>query len=747
TLQRTLREVDAIENLPLLFSEGSSAGMTERAFAVWSQTALARERLTSSIELYAADGTLLSRFALNFPEYAASTQATQSETCDWKIFGEVRPFGAEERRGLYAERAVCVNGARVGSIAVHAMIDYNALRFISSESPYREVFRVPSRSTAATGRPLALVIYGWSLLPIYASGVQVWPIDESVFGRIYASRSGFWTTLRNRDGEFHVYVVNEREGIYALGYPALTLFDHFVYLAELTMMGAIVYVLILVGSALETRVTRMRAPTARALLRDIRASFYRKLLIAFVLAAVVPVIALSVAIRQYFANRLRADIYAEAARTAGVAQHAIEELAALLRLAGLAAPPVNDDLMVEVSQMIGRDVNLFDGPRLIATSQRDLFASGLLPTRTPEDVYREIVLEGRPSYVGEDAIGDFRYMLAAAPVRATGAQAIATVPLASRQQEIEREIDDLDRGLLLAAVLFIIMGAAIGLPTAERIADPVRRLTRAARRIAHGDFDTRVAVHSIDELRRLVDAFNSMASELKAQQQQLERTHRLEAWAEMARQVAHEIKNPLTPIQLSAEHLRRVHADRGEPLSPVLDACVDSILQQVRLLRQIAGEFSSFAASPTPRPTRVAVASLIQEVVDPYRAGLANRIDLDVDVPLNLPDVRADATLVGRALTNVIENALHAMPGRGSLSVAAAPEDGVVAISVRDTGVGMDADALERVFEPYFSTKATGTGLGLTIARRNVELSGGTIAVESVKGRGTTVTIRLGAEH
>jgi signal transduction histidine kinase len=105
-----------------------------------------------------------------------------------------------------------------------------------------------------------------------------------------------------------------------------------------------------------------------------------------------------------------------------------------------------------------------------------------------------------------------------------------------------------------------------------------------------------------------------------------------------------------------------------------------------------------------------------------------------------------DPTLVGRALTNIIDNALHAMPGRGSLFINALPADGAVAISVRDTGVGMDADALRRVFEPYFSTKATGTGLGLTIARRNVELSGGTIAVESEKGRGTTVTIRLAAD-
>lgn len=744
TLQTALGEIDRLTDLEALVEQAAPGPTTEQAFVVWSQTALARARLTSNVELYGRDGRLVSRFALNFPEYEASAQVKRSGTCSWEVFGEALPFGAEERAALHAERALCGPGEPAGSLVVHVMLDYNALPFISSESPYREAIRPESSGPdAGPRRQVALVIYGWSLLPVYTSGVQVWPIDDALFEEIYASREGFWRTLRSRDGVFHVFFVNDRSGIYALGYPALTMFDHLVHLAELTALAIVIYVIGLGVWTVFRRVARRFEPTGRGLLRDVRASFYRKLLIAFVLAAVIPVLALAVVIRTYFASRLRADVYAEAARTATVARHAVEELAALLRLAGLAAPPINDDLMVEVSQMIGRDVNVFEGPTLLATSQRDLFASGLLPTRTPEDVYREIILQRRPTFVGEDAIGESRYMVAAAPVRATGRDAIITVPLASRQQEIEREIDELDRGLLLAVLVFIAMGAAIGLPTAERIADPVRRLTRAARRIAGGDFDTRVAIRSQDELRRLVDAFNTMAAELKAQQQQLERTHRLEAWAEMARQVAHEIKNPLTPIQLSAEHLRRVHIDRGEPLSPVLEGCVSSILEQVRLLRQIAGEFSSFASSPTARPTRIQVATLVEEVIGPYRTGLAGRIEIAVEVATDLPPVVADRTLIGRALTNIIDNALHAMPGRGSLRIRAWAETAAVAIAVSDTGVGMDDEALSRVFEPYFSTKATGTGLGLTIARRNVELSGGSIAVASEKDRGTTVTMRV----
>jgi nitrogen fixation/metabolism regulation signal transduction histidine kinase len=324
-----------------------------------------------------------------------------------------------------------------------------------------------------------------------------------------------------------------------------------------------------------------------------------------------------------------------------------------------------------------------------------------------------------------------------------------TVPLTNRQQEIEEQLDELDRRVLSGFVLFSLLGAALGYWMAERIADPVNRLTRATRRIARGDLDARIAATSSDELRRLVEDFNQMAADLKRQRSELERTQRLEAWADMARQVAHDIKNPLTPIQLSAEHAQRVNIDRGRPLSPVLDECVAAILSQVRLLRQISAEFSSFASSPTPRPEPTSVAALIQEVVEPYRTGLAHRIGIDVPAAEPLPLVMIDRTLFARALTNVIENALHAMPGSGRLTIASRVDDAAappaVIVEIIDTGAGMDQEALSRIFEPYFSTKATGTGLGLTIARRNVELNGGSIEVRSERGTGTTVTLRLPA--
>jgi signal transduction histidine kinase len=480
--------------------------------------------------------------------------------------------------------------------------------------------------------------------------------------------------------------------------------------------------------------------TAAALFREVRASFYRKLFLAFVLAVFVPVVVLVLLTRYYVAGQMEASIQQEAVRTASAAGRVVEDLAA--PRAAQQGSAVDDNLMVWVSRLIDQDVNIFNGPRLQATSERNLFASGQLPTRTSAEVYRALTLRNEPALVTRERVGNFEYLVAATSL--AGRQlGVLTVPLTSRQREIDQQIETLDRRALLAALLFILSGASVGYYMAERISDPVNRLTRATKRIAKGDLDARIAATSSDELRRLVEAFNSMAADLQRQRGELERTHRLEAWAEMARQVAHEIKNPLTPIQLNAEHLRRVHADRGEPLGPMVQECVATILTQVKLLRQISSEFSSFASSPTAKRSDVDVTALLREVLDPYRQGLDGRINLDVQLPDTLPHVSVDRTLVSRALVNIVENALHAMPGAGALTVRANQNGRAVHIRVSDTGVGMDAEALARAFEPYFSTKAAGTGLGLPIAKRNVELSGGTISMTSERDKGTTVEVTL----
>ena len=723
----------------------------DRAFRLWRRTELARRRLTSAVELYGADGSLLSRFALNIPDYAAPDRGFLGTTCSWDVFGEVLPSGSRERKHLHAERAICApardgDDARGrpdvrGSIVVHVALDYEPRPFGASRGTYAALLGADrDAASRGQGQDVELATYGWDLSLLYASGAAVWTLDEVMFARIYASRDPFWTRRTSAGRDYHVYVVNNRVGIFALGYPVSTPGDHVVRLAEIAALGGLGFlgwmgVLLCAGP-----LARAGPGFGRDLLREVRTSFYRRLFLAFVAVAVIPVLALAFVIRNYVTGQLRSDVEAGAARTAAVAQRVVEELQ---QPADRPLAVIDDDALVFVSQVIDQDISIFEGPRLAATSERDLFASGLLPTRTPDAVYDAIVLGQAPAFVAEVAVGSPPHLLAATPIRSAGSNAILTVPLASREQEIERQIAELDRGIVLGVTLLILLGAGSGFYLAERIADPVKRLTRATQRIARGDFDAQVVARAADEFGRLVAAFNGMAEDLKQQRERLERTHRLEAWAEMARQVAHEIKNPLTPVQLSAEHLLRVHADRGEPLSPVLESCVSSILQQVHLLRRIASEFSSFAGSPRVTPEPTSLDRLVAGVLDPYRIGLDDRIRLAVAVPATLPDLSIDPTLVTRAITNVVENALHAMPGGGVLALEASADDSWVTLSIRDTGVGLDEAALGRIFEPYFSTRASGTGLGMAIAKRNVELNGGSVHVASRRGEGTTVMLRL----
>ncbi|MDO8680003.1 MAG: ATP-binding protein [Acidobacteriota bacterium] len=749
-LQQALVEIDRIQGLDELVraSDPPLTGPppTDAAFLVWSQTSLASQRMTSSVELHNASGAMVSRFAMKLPE-ESPPQPWSESACAWEILEEVSPLYSEERRLLHAGRAICMDGPNgrrsAGSIVVHAMLDYGNLLFISAQNPYVALIRSgQARPEPRLRADVDLYVYGWSRRVLYNSGPDAPALTEPVFRGAFASRAPFWSTIDRESGRLDVYVMNDRAALYVLGMARQTPFGHLVAIAELVTLVFIAFVVTIAGGMLFNLAVAQAPASGRALLDEVRASFYRKLFLAFVAAAIIPVLALALVSRAYIASLMFDDIESEATRIASVASRVVEDFGSERGQAAL--PLVDDNLVVWLSRVIAQDVNIFDGPNLLASSERNLFASGLLPSRTPGDAFRAILLDGRPAYVGRETVGGLEYLIAAAPVHLQGREAVLTVPLASRQQETQELIEELDRRVLLAALLFIMLGASIGYYMAERIADPVNRLMRATRRIARGDLDARVLATSSDELRRLVDAFNQMAADLQRQRKELERTNRLAAWADMARQVAHDIKNPLTPIQLNAEHLRRVHVDQGRPMGGVIDECVSNILGQVRLLRQISSEFSSFASSPEPKPVETNLTELVTEVVEPYRSGLAGRVAVVTDVPLALPRLRIDRMLIGRALTNVIENALHAMPGGGTLTVEASQDsDRTVQLRVTDTGVGMDGDALAKIFEPYFSTKAIGTGLGLTIAKRNVEANHGTIAVTSEKGKGTRVTMTL----
>jgi signal transduction histidine kinase/HAMP domain-containing protein len=226
----------------------------------------------------------------------------------------------------------------------------------------------------------------------------------------------------------------------------------------------------------------------------------------------------------------------------------------------------------------------------------------------------------------------------------------------------------------------------------------------------------------------------------------LMRSNQLAAWAEMARAIAHEIKNPLTPIQLSTEHLGKLLNDREIPPTREEQACLETIIKQVRGLYEIAGEFSTYARLPDLAFESTDPVAFMRTVIGPYRAVESQGVTIEESYE-DSPPVRVDRKVLSRALINLIQNALQAMENGGTLGVAVRPDtaNGSVDLIVSDNGPGLAPEVRQRLFEPYFSTKTSGTGLGLAIVRRAVEAHQGRILVESEPRAGTTFTIRLPA--
>ncbi len=282
---------------------------------------------------------------------------------------------------------------------------------------------------------------------------------------------------------------------------------------------------------------------------------------------------------------------------------------------------------------------------------------------------------------------------------------------------------------------------------ARRTTRPILALQEHTKRVAAGDLETRVHVASRDELGDLAQAFNQMTKELGESRVKLIKAEKDAAWREMARQVAHEIKNPLTPIRLSADLLRRARDEKSPEYDAIFDRTIDLIRRQVEHMRAIAADFSAFAGTRKPEPQVVEPRALLEEVLT-LNAAWARELGVEVDLRGVEGQVFVDRGELRRVLINLVSNALEAMQSGGKLACRVEPGGaGSVVIEIEDSGAGLSEEVRARLFEPYFTTRTHGTGLGLAIAARLVdEMSGRIELVPVTNGSGTIARVSL-PEH
>jgi signal transduction histidine kinase len=298
---------------------------------------------------------------------------------------------------------------------------------------------------------------------------------------------------------------------------------------------------------------------------------------------------------------------------------------------------------------------------------------------------------------------------------------------------------------LVIAGLGVFLGVLISGIITARMSRPIRDLAEAAAEVGHGNWGVRVESSSKDEVGRLAAAFNHMTEELMAQRERLVQTERVAAWRELARRLAHELKNPLFPLQITVENLLRARENTPEQFDEVFRESTSTLLAEIANLKTIVGRFSDFSKMPAPQLQSVDLDEMVRGVVQLFQGQLTQRASkIEPELQLGqVPPVNADPVLLRRVIENLVLNAIDAMPDGGKLTFRTAKDDKFAIFELADTGKGLTPEECERIFTPYYTTKQHGTGLGLAIAQSVVSDHRGRISVSSRKNQGTTFHVEL----
>lgn len=470
---------------------------------------------------------------------------------------------------------------------------------------------------------------------------------------------------------------------------------------------------------------------------------------SFLIIGIVTVIFFSQSHVQYHEDRLKR-------KTNSVIRDTEHELKIMAAVDSTLTTPKDflDNLKIhEISDIHRIDINLYDlQGDLSKTSEEDFFERGILSTKINPSAYMALSTMNQKDYVQENEhIGDFVYKAAYIPVRLRRKDQSSLVlgylslPYYSQLSSTRSDAISFMGTLLNVYVFLLLIAGVIAIVVANSITKPLTSIGQKLNAFRLGGRNEKLEYSSQDELGILVNEYNKMVQNIRESAEMLAQSEREGAWREMAKQVAHEIKNPLTPMKLSIQYLMHAYNNGDqEDIGPLMSRVSTTLIQQIDNLAQIATEFSNFAKMPRAENTRLEINSLLESVYNLFQE--VKEVNLTIDIPDHQLTVYADKNHLVSVFNNIIKNAIQAIPeGQvdGRVDVRLYEADGKAIVKITDNGSGISDEMRDKVFVPNFTTKSSGTGLGLAISKNIIESVDGAITFETEPGEGTDFYVTL----
>jgi two-component system nitrogen regulation sensor histidine kinase NtrY len=405
-----------------------------------------------------------------------------------------------------------------------------------------------------------------------------------------------------------------------------------------------------------------------------------------------------------------------------------------------------DELLQKFSNVFYTDINLYDPEGdLLATSRPEIFLRELKGTKIDPLAYSQLVIKSRNEFVHEEHIGSLKYLSAYVPFKNNENKLLAylNLPYFTRENILASEISNLVIAVVNFYVILITISILLAVFLSNKLTRPLRMIQEKISTFTLGKVNEKIMYEAKDEIGGLVKEYNHMVDELTRSAELLARSERESAWREMAKQVAHEIKNPLTPMKLSVQHLERAWKDNPGDWEKNLKKITATLVEQIDELSAIATEFSNFAQMPKANNIKLGLKERISDVVGLFSktAGIQFKTVFTDQETF----IFADKEQISRVFINLIKNAIQAVPDgrKGNLDIMLETEEGFAVVKIKDNGAGIPEELGDKLFQPNFTTRSGGMGMGLAIVKSIIENANGEISYETTIGKGTTFVVRL----